>query len=178
MQLVDEIILLNKILKNHLLSEHLEWNYASFNIKISRQHQLVSIKLSNCRNTLYVATHLMSFLSLKHSLVYLMYDHGVLRDVFFGSRQLSAKILPTLGYKPNPSIPIIFDRFSLKCLKIAWLPGKTKNTVSLRFIFFENYPYVALTCSSLLISSSQHFWELRFFVARFLRSQNWDQVPC
>ena len=102
----------------------------------------------------------MSFLSLKQSLIYLMYDHGLLRDVFFGSRQLSAKILPTLGYKPNPSIPIIFDTFSLKCLKIAWLPGKTKNTVSLRFIFFENYPFVALTCSSLLISSSPHFWEL------------------
>ena len=69
----------------------------------------------------------MSFLSLKQSLIYLMYDHGVLRDVFFGSRQLSAKILPTLGYKPDPSIPIIFDRFSLKCLKIAWLPGKIKK---------------------------------------------------
>ena len=120
----------------------------------------------------------MSFLSLKQSLIYRMYDHGVLRDVFFGSRQLSAKILPTLGYKPNPSIPIIFDGFSLKCLKIAWLPGKLKNTVSLRFIFFENYPYAALTCSSLLISSSPHYWELCSFVARFLRSQNWDQVPC
>ena len=120
----------------------------------------------------------MSFPSLKQCLVYLMYDHGVLRDVFFGSRQLSTKILPTLGYKPNPSIPIIFDRFSLKCLKIAWLPGKIKSTVSLRFIFFENYPYVALTSSSLLISSSPHCWELCSFVARFLRLQNWDQVPC
>ena len=30
MQIVYEIILLNKILKNHLLSEILQWSYVSF----------------------------------------------------------------------------------------------------------------------------------------------------
>ena len=33
MQLVYEFILLNKILRNRLLSEHMQWNYASFNVK-------------------------------------------------------------------------------------------------------------------------------------------------
>ena len=34
MQLVYEIILLNKILRNHHLSENLHWNYALFNITL------------------------------------------------------------------------------------------------------------------------------------------------
>ena len=35
MQLVYEVILLNKILSNHLLSENLQWNSASFNVTIN-----------------------------------------------------------------------------------------------------------------------------------------------
>ena len=34
MQLGFEIILLNKIWRNHLLSENLQWNYASFNVTL------------------------------------------------------------------------------------------------------------------------------------------------
>ena len=34
MQLVYEIILLNTIFRNHLLSENLQWNYASFNVTL------------------------------------------------------------------------------------------------------------------------------------------------
>ena len=34
MQLVYELILLNKILRNHLLSETLQWNYASVNVTL------------------------------------------------------------------------------------------------------------------------------------------------
>ena len=61
-----------------------------------------------------MATHRMSFYSLKQSLIsiYLMRDHGILRDISFGSRpDLGQKYCQNLGYKPNPSIPIIFDRF-------------------------------------------------------------------
>ena len=36
MQLVYEFILLNKILRNRLLSEHMQWNYASFNVKSNK----------------------------------------------------------------------------------------------------------------------------------------------
>ena len=36
MQLVYEFLFLKKILRNHLLSEHMQWNYASFNVKIKR----------------------------------------------------------------------------------------------------------------------------------------------
>ena len=47
------------------------------------------------------------------TLVYLMHDHGILRDIFFGSQQLKAKILSTLGNKPSQTIiPTIFDRFT------------------------------------------------------------------
>ena len=77
MLLVYEIILLNEILRNHLLSENLQWNYASFNV----------------------------------NLIYLTHNHGILPDIFFGSRQLKAK---TLG-------PIIFHRFTFqdkKCRKL------------------------------------------------------------
>ena len=77
MQLVYEIILLDKIWRNHVLSEKLQWNYASFNV----------------------------------TLIYLIHNNGILRDIFFGSRQLKAK---TLG-------PIIFHRFTFqdkKCRKL------------------------------------------------------------
>ena len=35
MQLVYEVILLNKILRNHLLSENMQWNYASINVTLN-----------------------------------------------------------------------------------------------------------------------------------------------
>ena len=47
MQLVYEIVLFNKILRNHLLSEHqlLQWNYASFKVKIKRLTSVSSNKI-------------------------------------------------------------------------------------------------------------------------------------
>ena len=35
MQLVYEVILLNTILRNHLISENMQWNYASFNVTLN-----------------------------------------------------------------------------------------------------------------------------------------------
>ena len=35
MQLVYEVLLLSKILRNHLLSENMQWNYASFNVTLN-----------------------------------------------------------------------------------------------------------------------------------------------
>ena len=68
MQLDYEIILLNKILRNHFLFESLQWNYVSFNV----------------------------------NLIYLMHDHGILRDIFFGSQQLRAKILSNSRQQAKP----------------------------------------------------------------------------
>ena len=79
------------------------------------------------------------------------------------------KYCQIVGYKPNPSIPIIFDRFSFKFQKITWLQGEIKIPSAVIFYYYY-YPWVALTCSSLLISLSLHCWELCFFVAGFLRS--------
>ena len=53
---------------------------------------------------------------------YLMHDHAILRDIFFGSWQLRAKI---------SSKPIIFERFTFNFLNNR--PVKIKNIVSLRF---------------------------------------------
>ena len=90
-----EIILFNKILGNHLLSEHLQYNYAPFNLlKVNRLTSIFSsnkiIKLLKYF-TLYVATNHMSFPPLKQSLIYLMHDHEVFRDIFFGSQQLGGQ---------------------------------------------------------------------------------------
>ena len=74
-QLVYEFILLNKILRNCLFSEHMQWNYASFNVRVTGEHQLALIKLSNCRNNLYIATHGMSFPSEKQFRIYLVHYH-------------------------------------------------------------------------------------------------------
>ena len=48
-------------------------------LKLADFHHLAPIKLSKCRNTLYVATHRMSFPSLKQSRIYLVHDKGILR---------------------------------------------------------------------------------------------------
>ena len=41
-QLVYEVILLNKIWKNHLLSENMPWNYASFNVTLNHlMHEIM-----------------------------------------------------------------------------------------------------------------------------------------
>ena len=82
-----------KILRNHLLSEHMQWNYASFNVKSNSL-------TSNCRNASYVATYRMSFPSLEQSRTYLMHDHGTLVLDNWGQ-----KYCQTLGFKPYPSIP-------------------------------------------------------------------------
>ena len=100
MQLDYEIILLNKILRNHFLFESLQWNYVSFNV----------------------------------TLIYLMHDHGILHDIFFGSQQLRAKILSNSRQQAKPVNSNYFRKIYIRFSeKIAWLLGKIKNTVSLRF---------------------------------------------
>ena len=138
---VYEIILFNKILRNHLLSEHLQYNYAPFNvIKVNRLTSIFSsnkiIKLLKIYFTLYVAIHHMSFPPLKQSLIYLMHDHEVFRDIFLALNNSEGKnILKLLAIiESNLLIPIIFGRFTFKFLKITRLLDKIKNTISLRFI--------------------------------------------
>ena len=50
-------------------------------LRVAGEHQLALIKLSNCRNNLYVATHGMSFPSVKQSRIYLVHYHEILRHV-------------------------------------------------------------------------------------------------
>ena len=67
MQLVYEINLLKKILRNHLHSEHLQWNYTSFNVKINRLTSISSIiKLPK-----YFVRGQSSFRSLKQSPIFI-----------------------------------------------------------------------------------------------------------
>ena len=48
MQLVYEVILLNKILRNHLLSENMQWSYASFNVTLNYlMHEIMGICLTS-----------------------------------------------------------------------------------------------------------------------------------
>ena len=105
MQLVYEIILLNKILWNHLLSfrNSLQWNYALSNVKINRLTSISSNEIIKLPKYFY---YRMSFPSLKQFLIYLMHDHWIiLRNIFFGSWQLRAKILW------DSSLPIIWQIF-------------------------------------------------------------------
>ena len=132
-----EIILFNKILGNHLLSEHLQYNYAPFNLlKVNRLTSIFSsnkiIKLLKYF-TLYVATHHMSFPPLKQSLIYLT-KFSVTFSLALNNSE-GKNILKLLAIiKSNLLIPIIFDRFTFKFLKITRLLDKIKNTISLRFI--------------------------------------------
>ena len=100
MQLVYEIILVNKILRNHFLSENLQW----------------------------IVRHSMLLLFISCTITGLCAISSLAIDNW------GQKCCQTLGNKANPSIPIIFDRFTFKFLKNRRLLGKIKNTVSLKFI--------------------------------------------
>ena len=91
---------LYKILRNHFLSENLQW--------IVRHSMLL----------LFISCTITGFCAISS----LAIDNW------------GQKCCQTLGNKANPSIPIIFDRFTFKFLKNRRLLGKIKNTVSLKFI--------------------------------------------
>ena len=46
MQLVYKFTLLNKILRNHVLSEHMQWDYTPFNVKINRLTSISSNEIT------------------------------------------------------------------------------------------------------------------------------------
>ena len=96
MQLVYEIVLFNKILRNHLLSEHQQWNYASFKVKIKRLTSVSSNKINKLQKY-FICGHSSHVILLeqilKQSLIYLMHDHGILSDIF-GSWLLRVKTKP------------------------------------------------------------------------------------
>ena len=107
MQPVYKFILINKILTNHLFSEHMWWNYASCNVKSNRLTSICSNKIIKLPNSLYAATHHMSFPSRKQSPIYLMHDHGILCHICVTCLALDnwgQKYCKPLGYKPNLSI--------------------------------------------------------------------------
>ena len=161
--LVNNKIVLNKILRNPSFPNLCKEIMHHSMLRLQGWHHLVPMKSSNWRNTLYVATYSMSFPSLKQFLIYLMYDQEILCDMFFGFRQVRAKILSNSWLYAKPVNSNYFSQIFLHISKNRRLLGKIKNTLSLRFIslslFVENYPRVF-----------QHCWELLFLIARLLRS--------
>ena len=103
----------NSILRNTLLSEHMQRDYASFSVKSNRLTSISSNKnikllkyfmrwpLIGCHSPHWnnAGPHLSHARSRNFAL---------LGDIVFGYRQLRAKILSNYWlYKPNPSIPHI-----------------------------------------------------------------------
>ena len=132
MQLVYEFILLNKILRNRLLSEHMLWNYASFNVKSNR---LTSISFNKfIRVPKYFMWPLIPypFPSLKQSRIYLKHDHGILRHwvTSFALDIWRKKYCQTLCYKPNSSIPQCdFQCLTLPTIQKYWFLLKLKQHI-------------------------------------------------
>ena len=93
MQLVYEFILLNKISRNRLLSEHMQLNYASFNVKSNR---LTSISFNKIIKVpkYFICDHSFHVIPLIKTIPYLSHARSrffsSLRDIF-GSRQLKEK---------------------------------------------------------------------------------------
>ena len=117
MQFVYEFTLLNKILRNHLLSEHMQWDYTPLNVKINRLTSISSNEI----------TKLPKYFLCGHS--YLTYDHGILCHCVTPPLALDnwgQKYCETLGYKPNPSIP----QCDFQCLILP--------TIQKYSFFFEN----------------------------------------
>ena len=140
---------LSKILRNHLLSEHMQWNYASFNVTRNRLMSTSSQKkLSNCHEILYMWPLIpSSFPPLKQSHIHLMHDHRIFRHCMTSSLTLNnwgQKYCQTLGYKPNPSIPLCD---LIQCLI---LPTIQKNSLRLKLKkthkgIANGYKYLKLT---------------------------------
>ena len=97
------------ILRNHLLSEHMQWNYASFNVTRNRLMSTSSKKNYQTAKILYTWPLIpSSFPPLKQSHIHLLHDHRIFRHCMTSSLTLNnwgQKYCQTLGYKPNPSIP-------------------------------------------------------------------------
>ena len=100
---------LSKILRNHLLSEHMQWNYASFNVTSKRLMSTSSKKNYQTAKILYTWPLIpSSFSPLKESHTHFMHDHGIFHHCMTSSLTLNnwgQKYCQTLGYEPNPSIP-------------------------------------------------------------------------
>ena len=100
---------LNKILRNHLLSEHMRWNCASFKVKSNRLMSTSSKKSYQTAEILYTWPLIpSSFSPLKQSHIHLKHDHGTFCHCMTSTLTLNnwgQKYCQTLGYKPNPSIP-------------------------------------------------------------------------
>ena len=85
----------NKILRNRLLSEHLQWNFASFNVKINR---LTSISSNEIIKLLkyFTCGHSSHAILLIETILYLSLVRSrnfASLPAIFGSRQVRAKIL-------------------------------------------------------------------------------------
>ena len=110
-QLVNEFILLNNILRNRLFSEHMQWNYASVTFTSNRLMSTSSKKHQQTAKILYTWPLIpSSFSPLKQSHIHLTHDHGIFRHCMTSSLTLNnwgQKYCQTLGYKPNPSIHIV-----------------------------------------------------------------------
>ena len=66
-----------------------------------------------------------------------MHDHGNLRDIFFGYRQLDTQgknIVKLLAISQTRQLQLFLTDLPPNFWKITRLLGKVKNTVSIRFI--------------------------------------------
>ena len=128
MQLVYEFILLNKILRNRLLSEHMQWNYTSFNVKSNR---LTSISFNKIIRVpkYFICGHSSHVIPLTETIPYLSHarsrNFASLGDIF-RSRHLREKILSNSW--PNPSIPQCdFQCLTLPAIQKYWFLLKLKQ---------------------------------------------------
>ena len=75
MQLVYEIVLFNKILRNHLLSEHQQWNYALLKVKIKMLTSVSSNKIIKLQKY-FICGHSSHVIPLIETIsFFLMHDH-------------------------------------------------------------------------------------------------------
>ena len=94
--------------------------------------------LQDCQNTLNVATHPMSFPSLKQSLIHLMHYHRIFSlHLLWHSTTGGKNIFKLLAISQSCQFQLFLTDLLLNFWKIAQLLGKVKNTVGLRFISFS-----------------------------------------
>lgn len=133
MHLVYEIILLNKMLRYHLLSENLQWNYASFNVNINRLTSIGSNKIIKLPKY-FICGLSLNAIPLTESIPFLSHarSRSFAWDLLWLSTTEGKNIVKFLAVSQSHQFQLFLTNWPSNFWKIARVLGKIKNIVSLR----------------------------------------------
>ena len=160
MQLAYEIVLFNQILRNHLLSEHQQWNYASFKVKIKRLTSVSSNKFIKLQKY-FICGHSSHVIPLIETIPYL--SHARSRPVpmqVFWDRKSGIKYLASKASLWHAFYLVRVVRVADIC--VAWLVYLTclRSHILRAYCNFESKQAISKTLFSFRRKFFHAYWAL------------------